>query len=164
MYKPVFCLTIAALAVAGVASVQTNVKKVMNEKVTEALAAFKSRNLAWFEKNSTDDYTETEKGKTFKKAEAMAQLKQVFAMSKSVQVSEEILSITMQGKNALVKEKTHFVGTLASPQGSGKTMKMEDTSISSELWVPVGSDYKLKYSKSISDNMLLDGKPFKGAM
>jgi hypothetical protein len=142
---------------------QASIKKIMEHKSAQFIAAFKARDYAWFDKNSTADYTETSHGRVFKKAAALGQMKMMLTACKSIDViTEKMTGIKMQGKNVMVTSTTHFIGSLQGP--SGKSAKIEDTAVQQELWVPTGSDYKIKSTVALSDNTLINGKPFKGAM
>jgi fucose 4-O-acetylase-like acetyltransferase len=158
-----FAFAIVALAAVSFGSDLAGAKKILQRKSAEFVVAFKSKDAAWFEKACTDDYTETENKHTSTKKEAIAQMKSMMSMCKSIDaITEKQSGFKMQGKNVLVISTTHFVGTFASP--NGKASKIVDDAVAQEVWVPVGSDYKLKSSVTLKDKMLVDGKPAKPGM
>ena len=122
--------------------------------------AMESKNLAFFEKSSTADFTYTTAGQTAKKKDAMAGLKSMFDMTKSLKYSCKITGFKKTKNGIVVNLTNHFEMTMM-PGPDKKTHLMVTDQASQETWKKSGKTWLLTNITDIGKGKsTMDGKPF----
>jgi hypothetical protein len=119
--------------------------------------AFANKDLSFFEKSSTDDFSESHGGQNMNKKDSMASLKQFFGMAKSISCKYDLVSASAKGNtgNAVMHSKmTAMIAPMAMKgKAKAKAQKWVMESWESQVWVKSGKTWKLK--------TLGDAKPMK---
>lgn len=157
--KLIIIATTALLASVSLAFDATSeFKKFMAATKPKVEMAFKKEDISFFEKTSTDDFSETQMGTKSNKKEALAGLKQFFGMVSNINCKYDLISATSDGKTG--NAEVHSVMTClmggAAPKGSKmkpKAQKMEMEMWEKQVWVKQGKMWKLK--------SIADAKPMK---
>ncbi|MBI5705588.1 MAG: nuclear transport factor 2 family protein [Armatimonadetes bacterium] len=157
-------LAALALSTAAFADDTAAFKKEYMASIPKTVAAFKNKDISYFEKMSTKDFTYVGKVEgTQDKKTAMAGLKQMFGMAKSVDYKPKVLKITAKGNAAVVSLEETF--SSAIDMGDGKAHKMVAVGWADEHFRKEGGKWMLaKIVETKAGKMTLDGKPFDPAM
>lgn len=148
--------SVAALAVSAHASTP---RQAMDQRAREFEKAMMNRNTTWFQNVATPDFVAIDQaGKKTSIKDAMQQITMMFQLMKSItSVSETILTCQASGKTIHLTQEVKMAGTI--PGQGGKISQLTDDSKSAETWVLVGTQWKIKLEKSLSDVMKVDGNP-----
>lgn len=118
--------------------------------------------------HTTTDYVNVGKpnknGKSASKslAQNLAQMKQTLPfIDKFLKVNTRIDKVTV-GRGSCVVTISTDVSMLTKKDPSGKTHTFESHDSSEDTWIKIGSAWKCRLSKTISDGMKIDGKSFPG--
>lgn len=130
----------------------------MEQRAREFEKAVMTKNLSWFKGVATPDFVAIDKsGKKTNLKDSVQGIAMMFQMMKSItSVSETILSCQASGNTIHLTQESKLAGTI--PGQGGKTSQMTDVSKSAETWVLVGTQWKIKQEKTLSDVMRVDGK------
>lgn len=116
----------------------------------------------------TDDYVSIEKadkkGKVQKKtkAEELANIGKLSQIIASVTSSVSHVDLVTSGKTTVQAIVTSSGELKTKPLGDGKAHTLSNTSKSQDTWVKVGGIWKMKSSRSLSNNLKVDGHPVPG--
>lgn len=152
----VLCLAGAVLAKDTTAEFKLAMAK---EKIAVE-KAFAKKDVAWFEKNSTADFSYVSgKQKTDKKG-AMAGMKQLFGMCKSLKADTKLVSAkATDGKGVAVIVQT-LTGKMSFPNDK-KTHSMKSVSTIKMDMMKKGSVWLMRKLEDVKPpTMLIDGKPY----
>lgn len=121
--------------------------------------AFETKDVAFFDRISTADFTEKYMGRTMTKKEAMAQMKTEMASVKAIKCSFKILSAKVMGNTGIAMTAGHMTMT-SKPMGKEKSHKMVMDMWEKETWVRSGNGWKIKSLEEAKPmKMMVDGKP-----
>jgi ketosteroid isomerase-like protein len=139
----------------------TEFKKFMSKEGPKVMAAFRNKDISYFEKTSTDDFTYTEyKGKPMGKKDALSGMQMMFNMMDKIESSFKMLRVRAKGDAMLVDMDSYMTGT-TKRTGKEKAHVMKAITYETETWVKVNGKWMLK---SITERkkgvMTMDGKPF----
>ncbi len=149
---------LACCAVA--ASSDGDFKKFITAEIPKMNMAFNKKDVSYFEKVGTDNFTETQGGKTAKKAEAMASLKQLFSMASSIDCKYSILSCASKGNTGTVLMHGILKTTMPAATAKGKSQSMVMDMTEKQTWVKVGKNWKISsLSEAKPLKMTVNGKP-----
>lgn len=155
-------IALAAFALSTVAFADDTdaFKKEYMASIPKTVAAFKNKDLSYFEKMSTKDFTYVAKveGAQDKKT-AMAGLKQMFGMAKSIEYKPKVLKVSAKGGAAVVSLEETFNSVV--DMGDGKAHKMVTVGWADEHFRKENGKWMLaKIVEPKPGKMTLDGKPF----
>ncbi len=135
-------------------------KKFMTSMIPKVEKAFKTGDLKFFEDISTADFTEKEMGKTYTKAESMAQMKQGLAMGKPSEVKFKLMSSKVMGNTATAVTSGHMVMMMKAQKPKDKAHRMVMDMWEKQTWVKDGKAWKIKMIEEAKPSkMTMDGKP-----
>lgn len=122
--------------------------------------AMEGKDLAFFEKCSTADFTYTSGGRTSKKKEAMVGLKQMFDQTKSLKYTFKITGFKKTKSGMVVTLTNHYEMTMM-PGPDKKTHVMVMDQPSRETWKKSGKTWLLTNITDVgTGKATMDGKPF----
>ena len=141
----------------------TDFKKWYAKDTPIMIKAMESKNLAFFEKCSTPDFTYKEaSGKTAKKKEAMVGLKQMMDGTESIKYKPKITSTKAVKGTMVVDLINEYTMVMKAPPG-GKKSTMWMKSKSRETWVKSGNKWLLKNITDIgTPEVKMDGQKVSG--
>lgn len=141
----------------------TDFKKWYAKDLPIMIKAMESKNLAYFNKCSTADFTYTEaSGKTAKKKESMAGLKQMMDGTESIKYKTKVASTKAVKGTMVVDLLNEYTMVLKAPPG-GKKSTMWMKSKSRETWVKSGGKWLLKNITDIgTPEVKMDGQKVSG--
>lgn len=153
-------LAALALVTAAFADETADFKKEYMASIPKTVAAFKNKDISYFEKMSTKDFTYVAKVEgTQDKKTAMAGLKQMFGMSKSIVYKPKVLKVSAKGNSAVVSLEETFDTVI--DMGDGKAHKMVAVGWADEHFRKEGGKWMLcKIVEPKAGKSTMDGKPF----
>jgi hypothetical protein len=138
-------------------------KKFLMSEQGAMTKAFQTKDISWFFKTSTPDFSEVMEGKTTQKKESLAGLKQWFDMMATIKVtSAELTSANAANDKGVAMVHEKMTGTMKpqKPHGKGSVMVME--SWEKESWVKVKGKWMIQKIEEVKPTkMTIDGKPMK---
>lgn len=159
--KKLLIVSIAsACAFAMAFDATSDFKKYMAEMKPKVEKAFATKDIKFFEENTTSDFTETMNGKKTTKKESMKGLKDFFAMCKSIKTSMKVMSCSVKGSSATATISSHLVAVMNPMQKGGKPMTIVMDSTEKQIFEKTGTSWKLKALEQVKVKGTLDGKPF----
>jgi len=149
---------LSAIAVAG--DVNADFKKFIKSEIENVARAYGKRDISYFKSMSTTDFTETMRGQTYAKDEAMHRLSNWFGMIKSASAKLDLISSKASGNTGIVAIHTHMIVIaqmdLKVKRSDTITVDMWET----ETWVRSGKGWKIKkLVEAKPTKMLKNGKP-----
>lgn len=147
-------ISMAAFAFAG------EFKRFISAETPKGFKAFQTKNLAYFQNVSTDDFVYVGTGgEKQNKKQSMASLKQMFDEAKSIIAGGRIKSTKENAKGGTVEMENSY-DILLKPGKDGKPHRMQMQSWTRETWVLVGNTYKVQKIEDLKPSkMMMDGKP-----
>lgn len=148
-----------ALIVAAFANAQS-ARKEFEKGYRDAAMAFKKRDINWFENTMAPNMKwKSADGQGGGKAQAVAQLKQLFAMTKSIDCKFTIKSLKVKGNTATTVVEQDFKMTM-KPGKNKKSSKITMKGPMTQTFVKGKSGWKETYREDLPGmKMTLDGKP-----
>jgi ketosteroid isomerase-like protein len=145
--------------------VRADDKREIEEGYKKLVAAFKARSVDALKAVTTDDFTMKMPGQVLSTEETMKQIRQSFGMmSESPKFTMTIDKIAMKAKSAEVHSTGNMTVDIVDASGAyGKKGAKHSTvyiETSKDIWVKTGKGWKMKVTESLSEKMMLDGKPF----
>jgi len=136
-------------------------KAFMKATIPKLEKAFDTMDLGFFDKISTADFTDKANGQQTKKAEMLAQMKQQFAMTKTLKSNFKLLSTKASGNTGVAMTWAKATMT-TKPQGKEKSHTMVVEMWEKQTWVRDGKSWKIKLLEATKPvKMTMDGKPSK---
>lgn len=125
-----------------------------------AKKAMEGKDLAFFQKCSTADFTYTSGGQTQKKKDALSGLKMMFDSSKTIKYTFKITGFKKVKNGFAVTLDNHYeMVTMPGPDKKTHLMVMDQTS--KETWTKSGKTWLLSNITDIGKGKsTMDGKPF----
>jgi hypothetical protein len=161
-FKLAFALSslVSLFALAAASSSNADFKKWLTGFSKQVSAAFAKKDAAFFERISTPDFSYTDSaGRKEDKKTSMANMRQMFAMSDSVQAEFKVLSVSVKGNTARANVDGHFV-TVMKPGEDGKKHTMDMTTHTMETYKKSGKTWLIqKIVETRPGKALMDGKP-----
>ena len=155
-----FSVCILALAVAAFAGDQkAELTALMSKKMPEMEKAFMSKNIKWFETNSTSDfqYVDTSGTKQNKK-QALAGMSQMFGMMTNIKCTLKVTKIAAANDKGTVDATQVFGGDMVGPDK--KKHKLVMKSYSRDSWKKVNGKWMIyMVSETKQGEYTMDGKP-----
>jgi len=161
---PIVAVFFAAAMV--VADPLADFKKWYMKGLPVMVKAMEGKNIGFFEKASTKDFTYTEaSGKKSDKKTAIAGLKQMFDSSEKVKLVPKVGAI-QNSRAGITVDLTNRFEMITKPGPDKKTHKMVMVQKNRELWVNVDGKWLLKNIADVGPaKSTMDGKPMPaGAM
>lgn len=152
---------VAALAAtSGMTQFGGDARKVCHKMCEAARAAFERKDIAWFEKNSTKDFTYTDAtGTRQNKKQAIEGIQQMFAMSQNLKVKIKC-GDRVTTSNGVIKHPNVMIST-STMMGEDKKMHTMQATVYTEDYLKkengVWKFYKVVEVKPMT--LLMDGKP-----
>jgi len=107
-------------------------------------------------------YKGTDNGKTETRDEMIKEMKQNFAMAKTIQVlTLKVDGIQVKGSKATGVEHMHMVAMITNPNDAKKTSKLEVDQTSDDTFIKENSMWKFLASTTTKSVMKIDGKEIK---
>lgn len=133
--------------------------KFMKAELPKLEKAFNTKDIGYFQKNSTDDFVSKENGRTMNKKESLAQMKQMFGMAQAIKTNFKVVSSSVKGNlgTAMVEGDAilHMKPMKAGEKGQTWQIHMWEK----EVWQKVGKTWKMKsIEQSKPPTMKIDGK------
>lgn len=123
--------------------------------------AFRTKDAKYFETISTADFTEKGMGKTYNKKQSMAEMKSMYAQSKSINCSFKLLSTKVTGKLGIATTSAHMVAVMKPMKKGDKSHRLVMDMVQKETFVRQGGGWKVKMIEdSKPSKMTMDGKPY----
>jgi hypothetical protein len=136
-------------------------RKFAEGMLRKAENAFNTKNISFFEKSATADFTEKEMGRTVKRADALAEMKSMFSMAKSVNCKFKLLSTKASGNTGIIMTSGHCVMVMMPSKPKAKPSTMVVDMWEKETWVRDGKSWKIKMIEEAKPSkMTMDGKPY----
>jgi hypothetical protein len=160
--KRTMMIGLAAMAAASAFSYDAtkDFKSFLMRTMPKVEKAFLKGDTTFFDKISTDDFTDTEMGQTMNKKQSMAQMKQGMAMMKPSVCDLKLLSCSVKGGVGMAQTMMHMVATMMPMKKGDKAHKMVMDMWENETWVKSGSGWKIqKIAQAKPMKMTMDGKP-----
>lgn len=163
-------VAIVVVAVGALALARPNAtaefKKFLDKEGPNVMKAFKNKDIKYFERMSTSDFTYKEFGKpATNKKDSLAGMQMMFGMMKTIDASYTLQSVKVNGNSATVLLTSRIKGVTKADPRTKKEHKMDATTYEKETWVRNGKSWKLKsIVETKQSKMLMDGKPFHPAM
>lgn len=116
----------------------------------------------------TDDFVSTQRADKTGKVRKKTKAEEISEIDRLGQVIASVTSSVthvdhVTGGQALVQAMITSSGSLKTkPLGDGKAHTLTNTSKSQDTWIKVKGVWKMKASKSLSDNLKVDGQPVPG--
>jgi hypothetical protein len=149
--------TFALVAVAG-----ADVRSYVRVCYVKADKDLQTKNFAAFDKllraNITPDFKSTEMGQSEDYDKMFASIKQGFATVKRLDVCKTTIQ-KVQSNARIATFTSHRVMSGPLVGADGKTHKMYESMISTDVWIHVGKAWKLKSMTWSGEKLTLDGKP-----
>ncbi len=161
MKKLFFILASTSLGISAFAAdTSAQFRSYLNGMLPKLTKAFDTMDPKFFKAISAPDFTETVGGKTYTKEQAMQQMVQQFAMTKSMKCHFRILSAKASGNTGIAMTAGHFTSVL-KPGQDGKTHTLMMDMWEKETWVKTGKGWKIKSLKEAKPpKSTMDGHPF----
>ena len=99
-------------------------------------------------------------GKTNTLAEAKQGAAHLLQMTQSISSHSLVESATRSGSTATVVVQQKINMVLVNPQDSGETAAVATIAVSRDTWVKTPAGWRETFSKTLSENDTLNGKPF----
>lgn len=160
MKRAIIILCAASLAGnAFSADGNSDFKRFMLRTIPKLERAFDHKDLSFFEKISTADFTETEMGQTYTKAQSMSQMKAGNNQAKSIHAKFKLLTSSVSGNTAMAMTFGHIT-TVMKPHGpKDKAHRMSMDMWGKETWVRSGKSWMIqKLEEAKPSKMTMDGK------
>jgi hypothetical protein len=156
-------LAVVFAAAVAIADNLADFKKWYKGELPSMVKAMEGKNIGFFEKCSTKDFTYTEfGGKSSDKKVALAGLKQMMDSAQKIKFKPTVGAIK-SAKGAMTVEVAEFYEMTMKPGPDKKTHKMTVSSKVRETWVKSGGKWLLKNITDLTQGkMTMDGKPFPG--
>jgi len=123
--------------------------------------AFVARDADFFKSIATPDFTEKEMGRTMTGKEAIAEMKGMFAMCKSVKCKLNVVSTKAKGDSATAVSHGVMHSVLKPNGPKDKEHHMNAEMWMKETWVRSGNTWKIKMIEDAKPTKItMDGKPF----
>ena len=154
-------LAAAALTTAAFAKdANSDFKRFLVQLLPKLEKAFATKDASWFDKITTDDFTETMMGQTITKQQAMAGMKQQFQTVESCKAKFKILTAKVVNGKGIATAAGNFT-MIMKPGADKKKHTMTMSMRTKETWVRSGNAWKLqKLEEHGQGQMKMDGKPF----
>jgi hypothetical protein len=135
-------------------------KKFMTRTLPKIERAFRNKDLSFFKTIAASDFSETMGGKTTTFEESMKEMKEGFAMSKSMMMKTKLISSKVNGNVGTAVTFGHMV-MVTKPAKGDKSHRIVMDMSGTETWVRSGKGWKIKsivWKAPMKSTM--DGKPF----
>jgi hypothetical protein len=161
----IFRSSFALIAVCGLAAAHAGDAKAEFAKwykagIPKLERAFETKDIRFFDSVASTGFTyKAFTGEVQKRTDALAGLKQMFAMMDTIDCKFTMGKVSVKGTKATVDATSKFRCTMQNPQ-TKKTHKLDTTTYERQSWVKQGGKWMIsgivEYKKPI---VLLDGKP-----
>ncbi len=161
MRRVIFTAVALVLGVASFAKDTTaEFKLAMAKEKVAVEAAFGKKDIGWFEKNCTADFSYVSgKEKTDRKG-ALAGMKQLFSMCKTLKADMKLVSARATDGNGIAVVEQTLNGKMIYPNDK-KVHTMKSVSTIRMTMVKKGSSWIMKKLEDVKPpTMLIDGKPY----
>ena len=112
-----------------------------------------------FAYRTPDAVSVEENGRVTPIAKERADIKRLFAGTRSVKAVSSIQSLSLNGSgSATVTVKEHMAAVMVSPDGSQKIIFVVDDT-ARDLWVRTAQGWRQKRSQDLSHTMTINGRP-----
>ena len=157
--KPIIAFALAASITAiAAADDVADFKKWYMAGGPEVIKAMETKNMAFFNKMTTPDFTYTEHGKTNKKKEALDGLKQMMDMAEKIKYRFKVESVK-KAKGAMIVNLLNEYTMTMKPGTDKKKHVMWMEARSRETWVKSGGKWMLKNITDVGEpKTKMDGK------
>ena len=155
-------LACAAIVCAGAYSRDANsdFKMFLMKLLPKAKRAFETKDVGFFDKMSTADFSESMGDKTSTKAQSMAEMKRWFGMSSNIKCSFKLLSAKADGSMGTATFADHMTFNMKPQKKGDKMHKVVMDMWEKQTWVRSGKGWKLKMIGQMKPmKMWMDGKP-----
>lgn len=154
---------VGVMAVVAIADETADFKKWYAAQMPNAVKAFKTKNLKYFEACSTADFVYMMGGQKQNKKQAMAGMQQMFSMAETIDAKFAVKTLKANGGKAVV-EMTSTYKLNMKPGPDKKKHVLDVTSHERETWVKKGNTWMLKMMEEVKPSTYkMDGKPFNPA-
>lgn len=150
----------AAFASAFAGSADSDFKAFLQQELPKAEKAFNTKDIGYFERMSTSDFTEKEMGKTYNKAQSIAEMKSMASMTKTMKCKFKVLSAKTSGNTGIAMVSGHMECTTGPmSKGDKKNHSMVMDMWEKQTWVRDGKGWKMKGLEETKPmKLIMDGK------
>ncbi|MBW3622602.1 MAG: nuclear transport factor 2 family protein [Armatimonadetes bacterium] len=144
------------------AAVRAAINRTYNQYAQALKTGDARKAMAVIQANTTPDFTQKMKnGQVVKRPQILQSLQQAAKQGireRPDQVVYKLVNLKVNKNQALSTAQVQMSDTRKGPDG--KTHRMSVKSITRDTWVKAGNAWKLKQSQEVSQQIMLDGKPF----
>lgn len=160
MSRSILILCCASLAATSLAAdANSDFKSYMRRSLPKMARAFDHKDWAYFDKNSTADFTDVEMGHTLTKAQSMSQMKMGFQSASSIHTHFKLLTTKANGDNAVATTFGHMTMVMKPMGAKDKPHHMVVDMWETETYVRSGKGWKIKkFEQTKPMKMTMDGK------
>lgn len=124
--------------------------------------AVEHKNINKFLTLLTVDYTRTNvEGATQNREYQRKYLMNIFSLSTKIKQESAVKFVAISSKSLIVERVIHSAITLVSPQ-TGQLASLVGNALVQDVWVKSGMVWKIKQTKTLKSEMLVNGKPYLG--
>ena len=163
-------IAVLAVLVGGASAAQSNGTKTIKAYYAKVDKLTLKKDVEGLHKlmvaNTAQDYLflfppdRSGKSKTRTRQETINDLEKVMPMIATFSKASTQVKKLVTAKDSIVAYVIIDIQMTSLPKGDGKIHKLGSRILAEDTWVRVGSDWKLRTSKSAGDSKTLDGKPF----
>jgi hypothetical protein len=136
----------------------TSFERWYRAQIPVMVRAMEKKNLAFFEKTATDDFTYTMGGQTSNKQDSIAQLKQMFDGAQRIKYHYKAVTFKVGGDTATVGG-TQSMTAWMKPGTDKKKHVMKGSGKTTETWKKVDGKWMISSITETDSKMTMDGKP-----
>lgn len=156
----VLCLALSLVGGALAKDTTAEFKAAMAKEKVAVETAFGKKDIGWFEKNCTSDFSYVSGKDKVDRKGALAGMKQLFGMCKTLHASMVLKSAKATNGNGIAVVEQTLVGSMRYPNDK-KVHSMKSVSMIRMTMVKKGSAWIMKKLEDVKPpQMLIDGNPY----